>query len=104
MYKSFEKVVLDYQLSAHEDRLSSFRDLYLTLDADQKGVLEGDSVLKLLEQMRLRKCQFDIAAAKAKVDPLGLGKATFSTLVEVLHNILSEGTQYSLIQKLGTHH
>lgn len=101
MYTSFEKVILDYQLHAHEDRLSNFRELYIDLDHQKKGVLEGDNVIKLLEQVRMRKCTFEVAAAKNRLDPLKCGKVTFSTFVEVLHTIPSEGTQWSLIQKLG---
>lgn len=93
--------MLDYQLNAHEDRLSNFRELYLDLDNNRIGVLEGDDVLKLLEQVRMRKCTFDVAAAKNRLDPLKSNKVTFSTFVEVLHTIPSEGTQWSLIQKLG---
>lgn len=89
-------------LSAHEDRLANFRELYTGLDVDKHGWLVGDDIIKLLEQLRMRKCMFDVAAAKKKVDPKNMKKVTFSTFVEVLEDINSEGTSLSLIQKLGS--
>lgn len=100
-FKFFEKVILDYQLSAHEDKLHNFKELFSGFDKERKGMLEGEPVIKLLEQIRLRKCQFEIISAKNKLDPIASGKVTYSQFVEVLHNIFSEGTSLSVIQKLG---
>jgi Ca2+-binding EF-hand superfamily protein len=88
-------------LSSHEDKLSVFKEIYQNLDPQKKGFLENDDIIKLLEQLRLRKCQYDIGQAKQKLDPMHLGHVTFSSFVEILHHIYSDGTQLSLIQKLG---
>ena len=73
----------------------------MEFDHEKKGALMGDNVLKLLEQVRMRKCTFDVAAVKAKLDPLKVNKVTFSTFVEVLSSIPAEGSNLSVVQKLG---
>ncbi|OMJ86413.1 hypothetical protein SteCoe_12071 [Stentor coeruleus] len=98
-YTNFVNLLLEFQVTGHDQLLEPFREKFLMIDTDNQGILitkqfsELLAVLDILEENE-RLIKF--------VDPFDTGKITFSDCVSTLlsHQMEYKGNFVSIIYKL----
>jgi Ca2+-binding EF-hand superfamily protein len=93
------KILLDFQLSAHEVFLKAFLELFKQIDTDNNGVIDQDQFRDLVRSLNVGTNEADLTRLLDLVDPHGNGQTTFSECVTVFasETIASNGEPLSVL-------
>jgi len=83
-YLSFVKVLLDFQLSGHQQFLGPFLRLFRDIDPEAKGVIDELGFRRLVLQLDPSKEEEDVLGMLATVDPHNHAQMTYSDCVATL--------------------
>ena len=98
-YSTFVNLLLEFQVTGHDQLLEPFREKFKMIDVERSGTLSAKQFSELLAMLNIleeneRLLQF--------VDPFETGKITFSDCVSTLlsHQMEHNGNFVSIIYKL----
>lgn len=102
-YAAFFEFVLQFELNKHSEQLASVAEFFQKQDEQKQGYINRKQFLNFLDVFALRNIAINPEAILAQADPNGLGKITFSRLVEVLSASFPEKDRSrSLLSLLNT--
>lgn len=87
-YSLFEKIVLDFFLSQHENFLGKTRQIFKSLDVDDDGLLSPSELANTMGYIDpMNELKLDRDEFIALCDPFGTGFVTFTKFIQVLSGI-----------------
>ncbi len=84
------KVLLEYQLRAHERFLLKFKHLFRLFDKDSNGMLERTEFVDLAKAVNPLRTKEEMIELLREVDPQEHNKITYSQCIYVLGNDIVE--------------
>ena len=98
-YSAFVNLLLEFQVTGHDQLLEAFREKFAIIDPDSSGVLTAKQFSELLAMLDILEENERLVKF---VDPADTGKITFSDIVSALlsHQLEHNGNFVSIIYKL----
>lgn len=98
-YQEFIKLLLEFQVTGHDQLLDAFREKFQMIDEDKNGILSHKEFCELLAIIGLFD---DSERLISSCDPLETGSINYSDCINIMLNeqIQSQGQQISVVYKL----
>ena len=88
LYSDFQKIVLDFQLSTHENYLKKFTKLFKEIDTERDGVLNETGFRIIIDRMQIPAEEKDIQRFLQRIDPYNNEKITYSECLALFSSVI----------------
>jgi len=87
LYSDLQKILLEFQLSAHEEYIKKFTAIFREIDTERIGVISTGELKILLNKMKLPLNKQRIEDLIKKCDPFNSKKVTYSSCVSLFSSV-----------------
>lgn len=88
LYSDFVRLLLDFQLSGHEQFLEPYVAIFCRHDGDRNGIVNGAEFAAIVRELDPTKSEEEVESMVTQIDPLNSELITFSDSVSFLNDEL----------------